>query len=120
MTQLIKRAHLVVCENPLNGMPAINYRRQRVLTMDDGTRHVIETLPDTLVAVLTPETAGVTFPILDPETDEPTGQTMTALALYNAIRCHYLATEAAAALPPPDVPAVPPTPAADPGAAEQA
>ena len=79
------RSYQVVVDNRLDGEPRITFMQEKVVTTGDQNLHV--PLPP---AVLAFDPAGV-IPLLDPETGEDTGQSMTQAEAYALLYSAYAA-----------------------------
>lgn len=67
---------------------SIMFQEQRVVTLDDG--EVIRRSAGQVVSPFTPENAGTAIPLLNPETGESLGASMTYEELYVALYSLYL------------------------------
>lgn len=83
-----QRCHTVTIRNPLGGAPKIEFAEERVIAMEGEDMR-------TWVAGCEKEfSASGVFPLLDPQTNQPTGQSMTHEALYQALYSLYMQTAA--------------------------
>lgn len=81
-----QRCHTVTIDNPLDGAPAIFFGEESVASV--GSRIIKQNVP----GCRKPFSAAESFPLLDPSTNEPTGQTMTHGELYVALYSLYMQT----------------------------
>lgn len=81
------RANKIVMNNPLSGIPDIHIYEEQVLDMagEVSTRPVT-----TFSKPFSPTNAATEFPLLNPETLEPTGQTATYLDVYTIMASLYM------------------------------
>lgn len=97
------RCHTVTILNPLDGVKAANFSEETVINLAD--RQIKEGAGGFQLP-FTEDTAATEFPLLNPETGAPTGQTMTYTDLYVALYSLYifgaLARDEAAAEPTPE------------------
>lgn len=83
-----QRCHTVTIQNPLGGVPHINFSEERVISM--GGESITKWV----------KTCGKDFdmeggfPLLDPATNMPTGAVMSHAALYVALYSLYMQTAA--------------------------
>lgn len=75
---LWRRCHQVVLDNPLGGNPSARFDEQDVVSVGDSR---VVSYAGYLQASFDPNAA---FPVLDPQTLQPTGEMMTHAALYRA------------------------------------
>lgn len=81
-----QRSHHINIMNPIQGDKVIQFSEQRVANM--GTWYAEKEVPGCRVAF---SPLG-SFPILDPNTNEPTGAVMTHTELYIALYSLYMQT----------------------------
>lgn len=81
------RTNKVVLNNPLNAVPGVQIYEEKVLDVagDVSTKQV-----SILTKSFTSENASTEFPLLNPVTLEPTGQTATYADVYAMIASLYL------------------------------
>lgn len=79
-----QRANQVVVDNPLGGTPRISFLEQEVITLSDG-RVILNQVPGCGIDF----NAGDTFPLVDPATDLPTGESVTHADLQTMIYSLY-------------------------------
>jgi hypothetical protein len=101
------RASSVAVANPLTGVKAINFFEEQVVNLGD---EVMLRPQGGFQEPFTTENATTEFPLVNPETGEPIGQTATYMDLYVTLHSLYLHlaqrrdAALAAALMPPEVP----------------
>ena len=88
------RCNQVVISNPLGETPQIQFHESRVVKMAD--RHLTETQGVLQIAF----DADKEVPLLNPETLEPTGQSMTMQQMYVALFSAYIQAAVARDTPP--------------------
>jgi hypothetical protein len=80
------RARQIVCDNPIEGAPAITCYEYEATRLPDGT--VIEkSLGNLSIAMTDPS---IEIPLIDPATFEPTAETMTAGDVWRVVASVYL------------------------------
>jgi hypothetical protein len=80
------RSRQMVLDNPVDGPPQVTCYEYRAQRLPDGT--VIEKSLGNLSYVMTDP--NIEIPLIDPETFEPTAQTMTAGQIWLAMASVYL------------------------------
>jgi hypothetical protein len=88
------RCPQIVVDNRLGTAPTVTFHQERVIGLADGATTKAPMQPVVMAFDPTAE-----IPIINPETGEHTGQTMTQAEVYAAVYSAYLATVA-----PPDAP----------------
>lgn len=83
-----QRCHTVTIRNPLGGAPTIEFGEERVIALDG------EDMRTWVAGCIKAFSPTGQFPLLDPETNLPTGQTMTHAGLYQALYSLYMQTAA--------------------------
>lgn len=83
-----QRCHTVTIRNPLGGAPKIEFAEERVIALDGED---MQTWVEGCSKSFSPTGQ---FPLLDPETNLPTGLTMTHADLYMALYSLYMQTAA--------------------------
>lgn len=81
------RARQIVADNPLNGVPSVTFREQKVFDVAGGESIAQET-GEFRVEML-PESVATTFPLLDVNGD-PTGGTATFADVYATLYSLYV------------------------------
>lgn len=81
-----QRCNVVVVANPLNGIPKISFEEEKVLSM--GTN----TFKQNIGGCYKNFSPTGSFPVLDVQTNEPTGAVMTHNELYVALYSLYMQT----------------------------
>jgi hypothetical protein len=81
-----QRCNVVVVTNPLGGKPKIAFEEERIVSV--GGRVIKEGIGGCQKSF---DSDGM-FPLLDPATNLPTGQTMGHAALYQALYSLYMQT----------------------------
>ena len=91
-----RRACRINIDNPLNGAPSILFAEEEVISLGETTPPITHLVSNVSTVFSDPT---LEIPLRDVTTWEPTGQTITAGALYQAIASVYwkLATERDAA-----------------------
>ncbi|SNS86444.1 hypothetical protein SAMN05421763_103262 [[Luteovulum] sphaeroides subsp. megalophilum] len=85
------RCSQVVIDNPLSGPPRVTYAQETIV--GTGTGQVLHIPMQPVGRSFEP---GVEIAVLDPETGEPTGETITQSRMYALIYSAYLAAVTAA------------------------
>lgn len=88
------RCPQIIIDNRLGTAPSVTFHQERVIGLADGGATKAPMQP-----VVMPFDPTAVIPIIDPETGEDTGRTMTQAEVYAAVYSAYLATVA-----PPDNP----------------
>jgi len=83
------RCSQIVIDNRLGVAPTVTFHQERVIGLGDGTSTKAPMQP--VVMAFDPTAA---IPIIDPETGEDTGATMTQAEVYAAVYSAYLAAVA--------------------------
>ena len=83
-----QRCHTVTVHNQLSQTPRIEFQEEKVINID-GT-----SIPQWVGGCTKDFSAAESFPILDPATNVPTGQTLTHGELYVALYSLYMQTAA--------------------------
>ena len=81
---IYQRCHTVVASNPLGGQASVTFQEEQVVVLDgdDLHRHA---------GSMTKQFDGAaSFPLLNPDTNEPTGKVMTHGELYQALYSLYM------------------------------
>lgn len=81
-----QRCHTVTIRNPLDGAKKIEFAEERVIALDG------EDMRTWVVGCERLFVPGEQFKILNPETNQPTGQVMTHAQLYQALYSLYMQT----------------------------
>lgn len=81
-----QRCHNVTISNPLIGTKAVMFSEERVVSLPSGD--ISKEVPGCRKAF----SVDGAFPLLDPVTNEPTGQTMSHAGLYQALYSLYMQT----------------------------
>lgn len=81
------RCRQVIIDNPYGKAPAVTYHQEKIVGTDGG--QVMHMPMSPLPMTFDP---AVEIPIIDPETGEDTGATMTQSEIYTLIYSAYLAT----------------------------
>jgi len=84
--QVWQRCYSIAVDNPLGGQATITFNEEKVMSIAD---QVVRT-PHAMCRKKF--NAQMTFPIRNPQTGEPTGDTMTHLELYNILYSLYMHT----------------------------
>lgn len=79
------RAVRVVCDNPLDGMPTVNFVEERAARFDGQT--LLQPAGNIIVDMSAPDTL---FALLDPATGDPTGATATYRDVYAMLHSLYM------------------------------
>lgn len=82
------RSHAVHLHNPLDAPGLALFEEQRVYNLSDGK--VVTEVAGSVGDVFDPNTAGTTFPILNPKTGEPIGGTSTYIEVYTLLHSLYI------------------------------
>lgn len=81
-----QRCYSIQIENPLEGSPVIIFQEEMVVVVGDTTIKK----PITMCTKLFDPNE--TFPVLNPQTGEPTGQTMNHAEVYKILHSLYIQT----------------------------
>ena len=81
------RANQIIVANPLEGVKAISYMEEQVINLSDGEQ--IFRSAGGFQEPFTAENVGTEFPLLNPQTGEQLGPTMTFQGLYVALYSLY-------------------------------
>lgn len=94
-----QRCHQVVIDNRLGITPSIRFDEERVTALANG-----EAVRQPMGSLAVPSEPGGTVEMRDPETGEPTGETITHAEIYAILYSAYLGTALArdAAANPPE------------------
>lgn len=80
-----RRCNQVIIDNPYDGAPSITFAQETILGAGSAVMH----LPMSGIRVVFDLVA--TIPVINPETGQPTGQTITHAALYAMIYSAFIA-----------------------------
>lgn len=86
-----RRAWRVEIENPLVGVPAATFHREKVVDM--GAGDIIKTPAGAVTGWMTD--ANIEVPLIDPDTLQPLGQSMTYAQLYVGLVSLFIALDTA-------------------------
>lgn len=81
-----QRCHTVTVRNPLGGTPKIEFAEERVIALEG------EDMRTWVAGCEKNFSPSETFPLLDTQTNQPTGQTMSHADLYQALHSLYMQT----------------------------
>lgn len=81
-----QRCHTVVVNNQIKQTPVITFQEEKVIVLEGDDIH------QGVDGCSKPFSPTGTFPMLDPETNLPTGQTMTHSELYAVLYSLYMQT----------------------------
>ena len=84
------RCPQVVIDNRLGQTPSVAFHREEVTTATDGAVRITPMAP-----LIVPFDPTASVPILDPETGEPTGDSVTDLHIYQIIFSKFAHAETA-------------------------
>lgn len=100
------RANQITINNPFASTPSINFSEEKIIQLGGST------VSQTVNGLNTSFNATSTFPILDPNTLEPTGETKSHMDIYTLLFSLYIDLATKRDTPPPLPPVYPPeTPA---------
>lgn len=101
-----QRFSRVVIENPRNGAPSVLCVEQRVTNLGEDQPEIIQDIGN----LGFPFDPAAVIPVVNPETMEPTGETITGMDIYVGIYSYVMMMAAArdAALQPTPAPTEPP------------
>lgn len=99
--QVWQRCYAIHITNPLGGQATITFEEEKVMTVDS------EVIKNPTGLCRKRFNAPVTFPLRNPQTGEPTGETMTHLDVYKVLYSLYMQTalQRDGVIPPDEIPA---------------
>lgn len=86
--QQYRRSHQLVIDNPLHGNPALTYQEEEIFVHPDG-REFHNPQPGMRFEYDPAVNANFEITLIDPATNQPTGGTITAAAVYQALYSLY-------------------------------
>jgi hypothetical protein len=84
--QVWQRCYSIMVDNPLGGPATITFNEEKVMVIGE------EVVKNPLTMCRKKFNSPMTFPLRNPQTGEPTGQTMTHLEVYKILHSLYIHT----------------------------